>query len=67
MKMSNTEKVIVFIVCIAISVLVVFGALVKLEHWSEQTHKILSASGSFLAALLMLYIFLKARYAKKDK
>lgn len=67
MEMSNIEKVIVFIVCITIFVLIALGALVKLEHWNERTHEVLMAGSYILAALLVLYIFLKARYAIKDK
>lgn len=66
MKLTKTEKILIIVLCIIIPALVVFGGLTKLEHWSEQMHTILFASGSFLAALLVLFFFVKSYYSKKN-
>ncbi len=65
MKLLKHEKVVLIACCVAIPVLVGLGALVKLEHWSETTYKVLFASGLFLSAILSFYILLKSRKQKK--
>lgn len=66
MRLSKTERILIIVMCVIIPVLVVLGGLIKLEHWSEKMHNILFAAGTFLAALLVLYILVKSHYSKKN-
>lgn len=61
MQISNTEKTGVIIMSTLIAVLVILGALIKLEHWSETTQNILFATGLSLSAVLSICIVLITR------